>query len=132
MDEMHLLHARADSGAIHLDNDTFLITGGGDKEASLSTSELMDFKNSISIEGPRLPSNFIYHCVCHFNETHIFMGTGGSMATKNKTTFGVKIRHNAYLLNLENGGWFGLPDIIEPRHMVNKIEIRSDTCVLLK
>ena len=110
MSESHLLHPRVYSGSVHLANDTLLITGGGYRE-TLITSELLDLNYGGSVEGPRLPSNFKRHCSCPFNESHIFIGTGIN-------TDSVKLSENAYLLNLELGKWFRLPDIIQPRDQV--------------
>ena len=94
-----------------------LITGGGFWE-TLETSELLDLNHGGSVEGPRLPSNFNYHCACHFNESHIFMGTGGDTNAV-ETTSDTKKIDNAFLLNLEKGEWFKLPDIITPRYRVS-------------
>ena len=116
MSGIHLLHPRGYSGSVHLDNDTLLITGGGYGEI-LATSELLDLNPGGSVEGPRLPSKFKYHCSCPFNGSHIFMGTGISNDVK-KSSLDVKRSENAFLLNLELGEWFQLPELITLRYRV--------------
>ena len=116
MSEIHLLHPRGFSGSVHLDNDFLLITGGGNGE-TLTTSELLDLNLDGSVEGPRLPSKFKHHCACHFNKSHIFMGTGISTDVID-SFLDVKQSENAFLLNLELGEWYQLPDILTPRYRV--------------
>ena len=123
MSESHLLHPRGHSGSVNLDNDTLLITGGGNGE-TLATSELLDLNHGGSVEGPRLPSKFKHHCACPFNRSHIFMGTGISTDIF-EISLDVKQSENAFLLNLELGEWFRLPDLITSRYKVRRMQIFS-------
>ena len=123
MSETHLLQPRAYSGSTDLDNDTLLITGGGNGE-TLETSELLNLNHGRSVEGPRLPSKFKHHCSCPFNRSHIFMGTGISADVK-ESSLDVKRSENAFLLNLELGEWFRLPDLITSRYKVRRMQIFS-------
>ena len=54
MSALRLLHPRAYSGSVHLDNGTLLITGGGIGD-TMATSELLDLDGGGSVEGPSLP-----------------------------------------------------------------------------
>ena len=123
MSESYLLHPRGYSGSVHLENDTLLITGGGNGE-TLATSELLDLNHGGSVEGTRLPSKFKYHCACPFNGSHIFIGTGISTDEIESSLDG-KQSENALLLNLELGEWFQLPDIITPRFRVNSKQMQT-------
>ena len=93
------------SSVVH--NGSFFVLGG---QPSHETSEF-------PIEGrygPMLPYVGWGNCLCRLNKTHLFMAGG----------YGSGIAKLVYVLDLDTGEWFQLPDLIEARksHVCHSIK----------